>query len=263
MSLRRPESRSFSISLGALVAFVGLLVRPSPWPTDLWPSLAVTVCIGVLGWAAFEQILGALDWIVLSRLHWPASILGAIAVVGIYSPLVRGGPPLDSGLGIRFVFVVLAIFVVAVAGEGRRGALLLERERVRAEVTAVGSRRQELALAAAISVTVLLSLSLLTDGNVSMGTVVGGAIGTTIGSAFHGRDNYTLVALDDYLLIQRADSSAGAILPWRRLRDVSVDGDTLRVARGLPFPVVYTVDLSNVNDRHAVLEAFRSYPYLH
>lgn len=263
MWFRRPEPRPFAVAFGVLVGLAGFLATPRPWPTDPVLSIAVGACVGVLAWAAVEQKPDAVDQVVEARAHWLLAGFGVLLAVGVFGPGVFGGPTPDEGTSIRLLVFALATIVVTEFGSRHRGALLRERGQVQASVTAVESRLQEIALSVGASAGFAGVFSLATGDLLSTGTVVGAVIGTTIGSVLTSRQEYELVALDDYLLLQQTSGRGATAVPWRRLRDVTVDGDTLRVARGLPWPVVYTVDLSEVDDRRAVLEAFRSYPYLH
>ncbi|NHN57876.1 MULTISPECIES: hypothetical protein [Halorussus] len=263
MRLRRPDTRPFALSLGALVGLAGFLATPGPWPSDPVLSLGLGACVAVVAWAAVEQVPDALDRVAEARAHWALAGLGLLPAVGVFGPALFGGATPADGTSIRALVFALAGFGAGAVGSAHRGMLLLKREQVRGEVAAVESRRRAVALRIGACVATLSLLSLATDGALSAGTVVGSVIGAVISTAFTGTEEYELVALDDHLLIHQGNGWGATAIRWRRLREVSVEGDTLRVARGLPYPCIYTADLSEAADRRAVLDAFRSYPFLH
>lgn len=263
MRLRRPEPRPFALSLGGLVGLAGFLTTPRPWPTDPVLGLAVGACVGVLAWAAVEQVPDALDRAVEARAHWLLGSLGLLPAAVTLGPVLLDGRAPHQATAIRALVFAVAALVAASVGNAHRGTLLLRREQVDARVTAVESRRRMAVLRVVAAIVPLYVLSLAIGDTFSAGSVVGSIVGILIGTAFTGTGEYELVALDDHLLFRQGDGRGATAVPWRRLRNVTVDGDTLRIARGLPYPTVYTVDLSEVEDRRGVLEAFRSYPTLH
>ncbi|WP_115862719.1 hypothetical protein [Halorussus litoreus] len=254
--------RPFSLSLGGLVGLAGFLTTPRPWPTEPALSLAVGTFVVVLAWAAVEQVPDALDRAVEARAHWLVGGFGVLPAVAVLAPVLGGRTP-DEATAIRALVFAAAAVITVVAGTAHYGALLLRREQIDARITAVESRWRMVVLRVAASIAPLYVLSLAVGDVFSTGSAVGSLLGILIGTALTGTDEYELVALDDHLLFRQGDSRGAAAVPWRRLRSVTVDGDTLRVVRGLPYPTVYVADLSGVEDRQAVLEAFRSYPALH
>ncbi len=260
---RHPELRSLPVALGALVGIAGVLATPAPWPTDPVTSLVTGTYVGILAWTVVEQVPDAVDRAVDAGVHRLAGGLGLLGVVGLLGAGLLGGSPPDEGAVIRLLVFATALILVTSMADNRRGTLVREREQVRATVTAVQLRRYRVALSVAATVVVGSALSLTTGEFLAVGTVAGGVVGSTVGVVLTGREEYELLALDDHLLVRQVGDTGGTAVRWERLRDVSVEGDRLRVARGLPWPTVYAVDLSAVEDRRAVLGAFRSYPYLH
>ncbi|WP_135828683.1 hypothetical protein [Halorussus halobius] len=263
MRFRHPELRSLPVALGALVGIAGVLATPAPWPTDPVTSLVTGTYVGILAWTVVEQVPDAVDRAVDAGVHRLAGGLGLLGVVGLLGAGLLGGSPPDEGAVIRLLVFATALILVTSMADNRRGTLVREREQVRATVTAVQLRRYRVALSVAATVVVGSALSLTTGEFLAVGTVAGGVVGSTVGVVLTGREEYELLALDDHLLVRQVGDTGGTAVRWERLRDVSVEGDRLRVARGLPWPTVYAVDLSAVEDRRAVLGAFRSYPYLH
>jgi hypothetical protein len=260
---RHPELRSLPVALGALVGIAGVLATPAPWPTDPVTSLVTGTYVGILAWAAVEQVPDAVDRAVDAGVHRLAGGLGLLGVVGVLGSGLLGGSAPDEGAVIRLLAFAAALVLVTSIADNRRGTLVREREQVRATVTAVQPRPYRVALSVTATVLVAGALSVATGTFFSVGTVVGGVVGSTVGAVLTGREEYELLALDDHLLVRQVGDTGGTPVRWRRLRDVSVEDDRLRIARGLPWPAVYVVDLSEVEDRRAVLGAFRSYPYLH
>ncbi|WP_135851840.1 hypothetical protein [Halorussus salinus] len=263
MQLRRPERRHFPLSVGLLVGLAGFLATPAPWPTDPVLGIGLGALVSGLVWVALEQVPDALDRAVEARAYWLVGVVGLLAVAGVAAPTLFGGATPDDGKSLRLLVFIVGTAVVVTLGTSHRGELLLERQRVRASVTAVEPRRWEFGLGVVSSAAVLSVLGLVMGDSFSVGSFVGTLLGITIGNAFTGTTDRELVALDDHLLIRQTGNRGGTAIPWRRLRDVTVEEDTLRVKRGLPYPTVYVADLSAVEDRRALLGAFRSYPYLH
>lgn len=262
MRLRRPEPRPFTVALGVLVGLAGYLATPPPWPTDPVLSLGVGGCVALVVWVVLEQAPDAVDRAVEARAYWLVAGLGVLVGV-VFGSTPFGGPTPDDGTRLRVVFFALGALVVTSVGRDHRGRLLLEREEVRARVTATESRLREVAFSLVGVATGAYVFSLVIGSSVPAAAAIGSLIGVAIGSVFTDTTEYRLVALDDHLLFRRGTRGGTTAVPWRRVRDVSVDGDTLRIARGLPYPMVYEADLSAVEDRRAVLRAFRSYPTLH
>lgn len=261
--LRRPEPRQFSVSLGVLVGLAGYLATPPPWPTDPVLGLGLGVCVALLAWTAVEQVPDALDRAAEARAYWLVAGLGLLPVAAVFVPALLGGPSPGDATRIRALVFALGAFVVATIGHSHRGMLLLKREEVLARVTAVTPRRREFALHVVGVSTATFVFASATGDAVAEWSVVGSVVGAVIGNAVTDTTEYHLVALDDHLLVRRGEGWGATAIPWRRLRGVSVDGDTLRVARGLPYLTVYEADLSAVEDGRAVLRAFRSYPAFH
>lgn len=261
MWLRRPHLRHFALSLGGLVGLAGFLATPPPWPTHPILGLGVGACVTALVWTLLEQRPDALDRAVEARVYHTFSGLGVLLVAAVLGPRILGGPVLDEGTAFRVLVFALATGVVAGIGNGHRGTLLREREPVRAEISCVESTLHAIALAIVGTVVFVGIFSLGMGRPVSPWVVGGGAIGGTIGSVFTEKQEYDLVALDDHLLVQHESVGVTSVIPWSRVWSVTVEGDTLRVVRGLPQPAVYTADLSAVEDRRAVLDAFGVAPY--
>ncbi|GAA0223222.1 hypothetical protein [Haladaptatus pallidirubidus] len=217
--------------------------------------------VALLGWIAAEQVPDRLDWTVVSRFHWLLTLAGILPFVGIFGATVLAEyTPSDEIVMYSVIFALVAI--VGTACGSRRSAKIQHRtQTIHAAVSATKLRRYYIPLTLVPSVVGIGLVHLALSGGLSDGTFVGQIIGTFIGmtigySVFDDR-TVTLTILDDSFLVGTDGIVADSAVPWRRVRDVSVEGNTLRVARSLPWPMVYEVNLSEVPNRDSVLEAFR------
>ncbi|NEU57459.1 hypothetical protein [Halorussus sp. MSC15.2] len=263
MRLRRPEPRHVPLSLGLLAGFAGFLATPGPWPTDPVLGIGLGACVTVVVWAALEQRPDALDRAVEARAQWVLAGLGLLPAAAVFGPPLFGAPTPPEGTSVRVLVFTFAVFVVAAMGEQHRGMLLLGRGQVRGRVVAVKSKWRQFALGIAVATVTLFVISHTIAGSFSIWSLVGTVVGMLIGNGLTGTEEYELVALDDHLLVRQRGGWGATAIPWRRLGDVTVEGATLRIARGPPYFSVYTADLSSVSDRRAAVEAFRTYPSVH
>ncbi len=263
MRLRRPEPRHAPLSLGFLAGLAGFLATPGPWPTDPVLGIGLGTCVSVVVWAVLEQVPDAFDRAVEARAQWVLAGLGLLPAAVLFGPALFGAPTPPGGTSVRVLVFTVAAFLVAAMGEQHRGMLLLERGQVRGRVFAVQSKWRQFALGIVGATVALLVISYTIADSFSIGSLVGTVVGMLIGNGLTGTEEYELVALDDHLLVRQRGGWGATAIPWRRLGDVTVEGDTLRVARGPPYFTVYTADLTELSDRRAAVEAFRSYPYLH
>ncbi|MFH5800203.1 hypothetical protein [Haladaptatus sp. CMAA 1911] len=262
MQLRPPRFRPFSIALGFFLGSAVAVSLPWLWPDAPANEIEIGLLVTLLGWTAAEQFRDELDRAVSSRLRWSFAIVGVSPLVGALLADTYSDYEPTTGLLIRLsVFAVVALVTTAFAS-GRYAEILYQTRSVRADVAATKSRLYELPHALVASVIGVLVLRLILGKFVTVQLVstalVGTLIGTTIGSLLTGKQEIELVALDDGLLIRPDSQVGGSLVPWRRIRDVRIDGDTLRVTRGLPWPMVYTADLSSAIHPDTAPEAFRS-----
>ncbi|WP_423743610.1 hypothetical protein V5735_11270 (plasmid) [Haladaptatus sp. SPP-AMP-3] len=262
MQLRPPRFRPFSVALGLFVGTAVAAALPWLWSDAPANEIEIGLLVTLLGWTAAEQFRDELDRAVCSRLHRSLAVAGVLPFAGVFLAEVFTDYDPTAGIILRLsVFAVVALVATSL-GSSRHAEILYQTRSVRANVIGTKSRLYELPLtlvssAIGIAVVKLILGEFVTVEFLSV-TLVGTLIGTTIGSLLTGNQEVGLVALDDGLLVRPNKESGGSLVPWRRIRDVRIDGDTLRVTRGLPWPMVYEADLSSAIHPEAAPEAFRS-----
>ncbi len=262
MQLRPPRFRPFSIALGLFLGSAVAVALPWLWPDAPANEIEIGLLVTLLGWVAAEQFRAELDRAVSSRLRWSLAVVGVLPLVGAL--LVDSVTEYDptTGLLIRLSVFAAAALVATAFASNRYAEILYQTRSVRANVIGTKSRLYELPHALVASVIGVVVLRLILGEFITVQlvttTLVGTLIGTTIGSLLTGDQEVELVALDDGLLVRPDGQVGGSLVPWRRIRDVRLDGDTLRVTRGLPWPMVYTADLSSAIHPDTAPEAFRS-----
>jgi len=262
MQLRPPRFRPFSIALGFFLGSAVAVSLPWLWPDAPANEIEIGLLVILLGWAAAEQFRAELDRALASRLRWSLAVVGVLPFVGALVAYARTDYDPTTGLLIRLsVFAVFALVATAFAS-ARYAEILYQTRSVRANVVGTKSRLYELPLALVSSAIGVAVVKLILGEFVTVQflsvTLVGTLIGTTIGTLLVGKQEIELVALDDGLLVRPDGQVGGSLVPWRRIRDVRTDGDTLRVTRGLPWPMVYTADLSSAIHPDTAPQAFRS-----
>ncbi|WP_049969248.1 hypothetical protein [Haladaptatus cibarius] len=261
MRPRPPRLQAFSIALGVvtgIAVFFSLLWLSS---IPLRYVFGIGLLVAVFGWIVVEQIPDQLDWAVVSRLHWLLTLAGALPFVGIFGAMALAEyTPSNELVLYSSVFALVAI--VGTACGTRRNAKIQHRtQAIHAAVSGTKLRRYYFPLTLVSSIIGVGLVHLAVGRSLSVGTFVGQIIGifigVIIGNSMVDDRTVTLTALDDCLLVGTDGTVAETAVPWRRVRRVSIDGDTLRIVRRLPWPMVYEVDLSQVSNRDTVLEAFR------
>jgi hypothetical protein len=262
MQLRPPRFRPFSISLGLFLGSAVAVALPWLWLDVPANEIEIGLLVTLLGWAAAEQFRDELDCAVSSRLRWSLAVVGVLPFVGALVPYARTDYDPTTGLLLRLSVLAAVALVATAFASARYAEILYQTRSVRATVVVTKSRLYELPYALVASATgaavVKLILGEFTTVQFFSVTLVGALIGTTIGTLLVGKQEIELVALDDGLLIKPDSQVGGSLVPWRRIRDVRLDGDTLRVTRGLPWPMVYTADVSSAVHPDTAPEAFRS-----
>lgn len=261
MRPRLPTLQPFSVAFGCFAGTCVVLAVPWLWSTSLARGVQYGLLVALLAWVALEQIPDAVNRAVLARLHWWLALVGSLPAVGLLGAGYFGEHAPGDALLFRALVVALVGLVSANLGAGRRAAVYHRTRTVHANVRAVKSRRYEIA-ASLVSGVVTWGVLRLAFGNaISTASLVGGTVGTVIGAsigiAIIDDRAVELVALDDGLVVRPENHSGGSLVPWRRLRRVTRDGDTLRVVRRFPWPMVYEADLSDVLSRDEIFETFR------
>ncbi|MFC7228033.1 hypothetical protein N0B31_11525 [Salinirubellus salinus] len=268
MRPRLPSLRPFSVGTGLFAGVcAGLLAHhlaPGVAIPDLGsgpgvglaPAVGFLVLLGV--WVALEQVPEAVDRLLLARGHYA---LGAFALCPALAVLVvdaTGAVALAEATRVQALVVALVGLAATSAATGQRARLLREREAVELAVEAVEVRRRRLAVTAASFVVFYAGFAAVYPAVFSVASFVGMAIGLGVGAFVVGERRVDLTVLDRGLLVGASGHLGASLVAWQRVHSVTVDGDTLTVRRGLPWPLVYRVDLGESDDRNAVVETLRA-----
>lgn len=262
MRPRLPRFRSFSVALGIFVGTAAAAFRPWLWPAAPANAVEIGILVTILGWAVAEQVHEQLDHAVTARLHWSLAVVGALPLAGVLGAHFLTEYTASAGVLLRAAAFVFAGLVATSCGSGRYAEILRETRPVRGNVIAIKSKLYEVPLTLVSSAVGLTVVRFVLEGSISVDTLsfslVGMVIGTLVAMLLVGEGRIELVALDDCLLVKPERHVGGSVVQWRRIRDVDIDGDTLRVTRGLPWPMVYEADLSTAVHPETVSDAFRS-----
>ncbi|KZN25135.1 hypothetical protein A4G99_00980 [Haladaptatus sp. R4] len=262
MHLRPPRFRSLSAVLGLFIGSTIALSLPWLWPDAPANAVEIGILFTLLGWVAVEQFAAEIDRAVVARRHWLLAVVGVLPFVALLVTRALTGSTSSGEIVLHASLFGMVAFVAFAACSSRYATIRLQTESIRGNVVGVKSRLYDLPLTMASSAIGMFVLHLLLPGTFSLdflsGSVVGSLIGAVIGAALVGNHTVELVALDDGLVIASDGRGGGSFVPWRRIRGVRLDGDTLRVARGLPWPMVYEADLSSAVHPDTVVHEFRS-----
>lgn len=259
MRPRIPSLDPFSASFGVFVGtWAGLLVT---WlaPSRSFSALGAGVLVAVVTWAAIEQIPAFVDRALVRRLHLVVAGLAALPVVVGRWATTRAMVASSSPVLLLAFVVALAGLAATVAGTSRRARVFRDREPVHLTLNAVESRRRRAALTFLTMVAVYTVLEFVAGDLLSLWSVVGLAGGVTVGTLLVGRQRVELVALDSGLLVTPGRQVGTSFVPWSQVTRVTVDGDAVRVHRGLPWPLVYRVDLADRSDRESAVSTLRAH----
>lgn len=268
MRPRLPSLRPFSVGTALFVGVcAGLLTHQLGPPVEipdvgLGPSVGLAPGVGVLTllgvWLALEQVPNGVDRALLARGHYLLAVAGVLPTVVVLVVDASGVATISEAIRLQALAVTLVGLLATTAATGGRARLLREREAVELVVAAVEAQWRRLAVTAASFVVFYTGLAALYPEAFSLASFVGLAIGLGIGALVVGERRVDLTVLDRGLLVGASGHLGASLVPWSRVGRVAVDGDTLTVHRGLPWPLVYRVDLDAVEDRAAVVETLRA-----
>lgn len=259
---RLPSLRPFSVGTGLFVGVcTGLLAHQFGPPVDLpdvglGPAVGFLVLLGV--WVALEQVPSTVDRALLARAHYLLALVGVLPAVAVLVVDLTGTVALSEGTRLQALAVALVGLLATSAATGQRARLLRERESVALVVEAVEAQGRRLALTAVCFVVFYTGFTVVYPDVFSVASFVGIAIGLGIGALLVGEQRVDLVVLDRGLLVGGSGHLGASLVSWERVHSVTVDGETLTVRRGLPWPLVYRVDLGDVDDPNAVVETLRA-----
>ena len=268
MRPRLPSLRPFSVGTGLFVGVcAGLLTHRFGPPLEIpdvglgpspgfAPGVGFLVLLGV--WVALEQVPEAVDRVLLAHGHYALTVAGVLPTVGVLVVDASGVTVLSEATRLQALAVALVGLLATSAATGQRASLLREREPVELVVSAVEAQRYRLALTAVVFLVCYTGFALVYPDAFSLASFVGVAIGLGIGALLVGERRVDLTVLNRGLLVGGSGHLGASLVSWRRVHSVTVDGDTLTVQRSLPWPLVYRVDLDEVEDRNAVVETLRA-----
>jgi hypothetical protein len=259
-----PSIRPFSVGTGLFVGVAAGIVAHRLAPggsvpggdVGLAPAVGFLTLLGV--WLALEQVPDVVDRLLLGRGHYALGVLALCPALAVLLVDATDVAALSEGARLRAVAVTLVGLLATAAATSQRARLLREREAVELVVEAVETQWRRLAVTTATFLGFYTGLAAVYPRTVSLATFVGVAFGLGIGSLVVGEQRVDLTVLDRGLLVGGSGRLGASLVPWSRVRRVTVEGDTLTVSRGLPWPLVYRVDLNEVADRVAVVETLQS-----
>jgi hypothetical protein len=243
---------SFGLFVGAWT--VALVVWQ--WPAPAVEAAPLGVLVAVVVWAAAEQRPMLVDRALSHRLHFLVAGFALVPMVVVLWA-VENDIVTDALAAPAFGIAITGL-AATVAATTRRARVVCEREQAHLTLTAREPRRRRAVLMFLAMVATYAVLDLVTGDVLSPGAFVGLAIGVCVGTLFIGRQSVELVAFDSGLVVRPSRQFGTNLLPWSRVGRVTLDGDTLRVHQRLPWPLVYTVDLGDRDDREAVVTTLRA-----
>jgi hypothetical protein len=258
VDLRPPTADPFSISLGLLVGGASAIVLPElPLGALETHGSGMAVLAGLAVWTLLEQIPRTVDRAVEARLYHLVGALALLPFAVTVGDGVVGRMVVPASLTLPIIGLVLLGLVVVEAGKRRLIRIVMRRETVDLRLTLVESARRLFVLSVGSSL-VGVGLARLAAGEaVGLPTLVGVVVGTTIGLAVVDNRRIDVAVLDRGLVIEPRRRIGTTLVPWTRVRRVTVRDGTLRIDRGLPWPTRYECDLSQVEDADRVVDAVR------
>ena len=256
MRPRIPSFDPFSASLGLFVGAWTVALVVWLWPAAPVEAAPLGVLVAVVVWAAVEQVPALVDRALSYHVHLLVAGLALVPLVAVLWAIenaIVAGDLAAPAFGISITGLV-----ATVAATSRRARVICEREQVHLTLAATEPRRRRTVLTFLTMVATYAALDLVAGDLLSWGTVVGLAIGVGVGSLLVGQQSVDLVALDSGLVVRPGRQFGASLVPWSQVDRVTVDGDTLRVHRGLPWPLVYRVDLADQPDRESTVSTLRT-----
>jgi hypothetical protein len=135
------------------------------------------------------------------------------------------------------VFGILGLVLIE-AGRRRRARYLREQETVHFRVEMSESSRRLFLLSSTSALVGAGGIRILSGEAVGIPLLIAVVGGTLIGQ-FMDTQEVNLFVLDRGLIVVPRRRFGVSIIPWRRIRGVSVTDRTLRIERGLPWPTYY------------------------
>ena len=250
----RPRLPSFDWFSAACAVFVGGIVVAMPTPT-LVGRTGLPVLAGLATWVLLEQSPRRVDRLLLTGGHYLA---GGLAVAFLAVPLFArtGWLRVSDSLTIPLLGLSMLAVIVAGTGSKRRAAVLRRESTLRVTVKAEKSRLyavSKFVVSSLVAVGVLSSLF----GDPLVPGLVGAGLGALIASVFTWTPSVELTATDRVLLVSERPDGDDEAIPWRRIRRISTEGSTLRIWRGLPWPMRYQATFESPAEAEQRADIFR------
>lgn len=255
MRFRPPSADSFSLSVSLLLGGCTSVSLPALGFSPNSAGLAVFAT--GLTWVLIEQIPARVDRAMAARLYLP---LGGVALVPLFGDMVGDALHasfLPETLTLPAVGFGILGLVLVETGRKRRARYLRGQETVHLSVEMVESARRLFVLSAVSAFTGAGVVRLFAGETVGLPLLVGVVVGTLIGLCFVDTREVNLCVLDRGLIIAPKRRFGVSIVPWRRIRGISVTDRTLRIERGLPWPTRYERTFATDADARRVRDTLR------
>ncbi len=255
MRFRPPSADPFSITGALLVGGCAAVVVPA---VGFGPSAAgAAVLVAGVTWVLVEQVPDHVDRAVDARLYL---LLGGAALVPFLAHIV--GDALGTALvpeSYTLPAVGFGLFGIALfeTGRRRRANNLRSRESVHVHLAMAESSRRLFVLSTVSALTGVVGVRLVAGEKVGLPLLAGAVGGTVIGLFLLDTADVDLFVLDRGLVVVPKRRFGVSIIPWRRVRRISVTDRTLRVERGLPWPTRYERTLPTTSEAQELRDTLR------
>ncbi|ELZ79646.1 hypothetical protein C455_08677 [Haloferax larsenii JCM 13917] len=154
------------------------------------------------------------------------------------------------------VFGILGLVLIE-AGRRRRARYLREQETVHFRVEMSESSRRLFLLSSTSALVGAGGIRILTGEAVGIPLLIAVVGGTLIGQFMVDTQEVDLFALDRGLIVVPKRRFSVSIIPWRRIREISVTDRTLHIERGFPWPARYERAFATGTEAQQYRDKFR------
>jgi hypothetical protein len=257
MQFRSPSADAFGVAVSVLAGGCAGVVAAALGGRANAAVLGVVVAGVVL--VAVEQVPDAVDRAVDARLYLP---LGGAALAPLFGDVAGDAlghtvvPDAVAFPAAGFGFLGL---VVVEAGRRRRVEHLQERELVHRRVAMTESSRRLFVLSGLSTFVGAAVVRALAGEAVGVPLLVGVGGVTLVGLSLLNTTEVDVLVLDLGLVVVPKRRFGASVVPWRRVRRVSVDDRTLRIERGLPWPTRYERTFAEASEARQLRATLRRY----
>jgi hypothetical protein len=250
----RPRLPSFDWFSVVCAVFVGGVVVAVPTPTPVGGT-GLPVLAGLTTWTLLEQIPGRIDRVLLARGHYLAGGL-AVALLAVALLGRAGWLTVPNSLTTPLLALSLLAVIVAGVGDKRRAAVIRRESAIRLTVQAEKSRLYAVSKFA-VGALVAVGAGSILFGDPVAPSLLGTGLGALIAMVFTWTPSVELTATDRALLVAERPDGGDEAIPWRRVRRVSTEGSTVRIWRGLPWPMRYRATFESPAEAEQRAETLR------